>query len=144
MAGFAHFVVAIVRPVLVLMAKGGSVAFWTYPGGGLFLSFVTGTAGALGARRSALGALFVLFAFASKSGYPAAVMPIVFAGSGRERLRGDCNASAGGKPRYQGANIDKMKNTVGMTAKERVTKYTYNDTGALSGIYGRAIRRKKE
>ncbi|HUF61334.1 MAG TPA: hypothetical protein VMN36_04615 [Verrucomicrobiales bacterium] len=74
LVGFAYFVVAIVGPLAVLAAKGGSVAFWTYPGRGLFWSFLAGTAGAL-------GALFVLFAFASRGGYPAAVMSIVFAGA---------------------------------------------------------------
>jgi len=68
--GVAYFVVAILGPAALLLAKG---ATWQMPVKGLGWSFVAGVVGAI-------GAFCVLLAFGAK-GSPAAVMSIVFAGA---------------------------------------------------------------
>lgn len=68
--GIAYFLVAIVAPFLVLVAKGAS---WHYPGPGMKWSLLAGIVGAL-------GAFGVLLAFGAK-GSPAVVMSIIFAGA---------------------------------------------------------------
>jgi drug/metabolite transporter (DMT)-like permease len=68
--GVAYFLVAILGPVLLLLARG---ATWSFPLKGLGWSLVAGVVGAL-------GALGVLLAFGAK-GNPTVVMSIVFAGA---------------------------------------------------------------
>jgi drug/metabolite transporter (DMT)-like permease len=68
--GIAYFLVAIVAPLAVLIAKGAS---WQYPGPGMKWSLIAGIVGAL-------GAFGVLLAFGAK-GSPAVVMSIIFAGA---------------------------------------------------------------
>lgn len=70
LVGVAYFLVAILGPLLILLAKGAN---WSFPVKGTAWSLVAGVMGAL-------GALFVLLAFGAK-GTPAAVMSIVFAGA---------------------------------------------------------------
>ncbi|MEN9020563.1 MAG: hypothetical protein GWQ05_00765 [Verrucomicrobiaceae bacterium] len=70
LVGVAYFLVAILGPIIILIAKG---ADWSFPMRGSAWSLVAGIVGAL-------GALFVLLAFGAK-GTPAAVMAIVFAGA---------------------------------------------------------------
>lgn len=71
--GLAYFLVAVLAPAALLLIKGGSVAFWNYPGKGFGWSLLAGTVGAI-------GALGVLLAFGAK-GTPAVVMSIIFAGA---------------------------------------------------------------
>ncbi len=71
--GLAYFLVAVLAPIAILALKGGSVAFWNYPGRGFRWSLLAGTVGAI-------GALGVLLAFGAK-GTPAVVMSIIFAGA---------------------------------------------------------------
>jgi len=71
--GIAYFLTAVLAPMLLLAARGASVAFWSYPGQGFWWSLVAGIVGAI-------GALGVLLAFGAK-GTPAVVMSIVFAGA---------------------------------------------------------------
>ena len=68
--GIAYFLVAIVAPLALLMARGAN---WNYPGPGMGWSLVAGVAGAL-------GAFGVLLAFGA-GGLPSVVMSIVFAGA---------------------------------------------------------------
>ena len=68
--GIAYFLVAIVAPLIVLVARG---ADWSYPGPGMKWSLIAGIVGAL-------GAFGVLLAFGAK-GSPAVVMSIIFAGA---------------------------------------------------------------
>jgi drug/metabolite transporter (DMT)-like permease len=70
LVGVAYFLVAILGPVLLLLAKG---AAWNFPLAGAGWSLLAGVVGAL-------GALGVLLAFGAK-GTPAVVMSIVFAGA---------------------------------------------------------------
>lgn len=73
LVGLAYFLTAVLAPMAILAAKGAPVAFWTYPGKGLWWSLIAGIVGAI-------GALGVLLAFGAK-GTPAVVMSIVFAGA---------------------------------------------------------------
>lgn len=68
--GIAYFLVAIVGPAAILLAKGAS---WKMPDGGVVWSLIAGIVGAL-------GAFCVLLAFGAK-GNPAVVMAIIFAGA---------------------------------------------------------------
>ena len=68
--GVAYFLIAVLAPLIMLIAKG---AKWNLPASGINWSLLAGTVGAL-------GAFFVLLAFANK-GTPAVVMSIVFAGA---------------------------------------------------------------
>ncbi len=68
--GVAYFVVAIVGPVIVMVANGVS---WNFTGSGMTWSFIAGAVGAI-------GAFGVLLAFGAK-GSPAVVMSIIFAGA---------------------------------------------------------------
>jgi len=69
--GIAYFLVAVLAPLFLLMAKG--VAFTGYTSKGMWWSLIAGIAGAI-------GALGVLLAFGAK-GNPTVVMSIVFAGA---------------------------------------------------------------
>src|SRR6059058_776341 len=69
--GVAYFLVAVLAPLAMLLAKGA--AFSGYTGRGMGWSLVAGIVGAI-------GAFGVLLAFGSK-GTPAVVMSIVFAGA---------------------------------------------------------------
>lgn len=69
--GIAYFLVAVLAPLGLLMAKG--VAFTGYTSKGMWWSLIAGIAGAI-------GALGVLLAFGAK-GNPTVVMSIVFAGA---------------------------------------------------------------
>ncbi|HEY6166977.1 MAG TPA: hypothetical protein VI454_02980 [Verrucomicrobiae bacterium] len=71
--GIAYFLTAVLAPAALLLSKGASVAFWTYPTKAFWWSLLGGTVGAI-------GALGVLLAFGAK-GTPAVVMSIVFAGA---------------------------------------------------------------
>jgi len=71
--GMAYFVTAVLAPILILAAKGSSIAFWNYPSKGFWWSLMAGVVGAV-------GALGVLLAFGAK-GKPAVVMSIIFAGA---------------------------------------------------------------
>jgi drug/metabolite transporter (DMT)-like permease len=71
--GIAYFLTAVLAPMAILLVKGSSIAFWTYPSQGLWWSLIGGTVGAI-------GALGVLLAFGAK-GSPAVVMSIIFAGA---------------------------------------------------------------
>ncbi len=71
--GLAYFLTAVLAPMAILAAKGGSLAFWEYPARGLWWSLIAGIVGAV-------GALGVLLAFGAK-GTPAVVMSIIFAGA---------------------------------------------------------------
>ncbi|MGB0583105.1 MAG: hypothetical protein ACPGVU_25755 [Limisphaerales bacterium] len=68
--GIAYFLVAVLAPAGILMAKGAS---WTFPSKGLWWSLFAGIVGAV-------GALGVLLAFGAK-GSPAVVMSLIFAGA---------------------------------------------------------------
>ena len=68
--GVAYFLIAVLAPLALLMAKG---AKWNFPASGINWSLLAGVVGAL-------GAFFVLLAFANK-GTPAVVMSIIFAGA---------------------------------------------------------------
>lgn len=68
--GIAYFLVAVLAPVVILMANG---ATWDLPMKGAGWSLFAGTAGAV-------GAFAILLAFGAK-GTPAVVMSIVFAGA---------------------------------------------------------------
>lgn len=68
--GVAYFLIAVLAPLALLLAKG---ATWSLPAKGINWSLLAGTVGAL-------GAFFVLLAFANK-GTPAVVMSIIFAGA---------------------------------------------------------------
>src|SRR5437870_6085176 len=69
--GVAYFLVAVLAPLAILLAKGA--AFSGYTGRGMGWSLVAGIVGAI-------GAFGVLLAFGAK-GTPAVVMSIVFAGA---------------------------------------------------------------
>src|SRR5207244_5703654 len=69
--GIAYFLVAVLAPLALLMAKGA--AFSGYTKDGAVMSLIAGIAGAV-------GAFGVLLAFGAK-GTPAVVMSIVFAGA---------------------------------------------------------------
>lgn len=68
--GIAYFLIAVLAPAGMLVAKGAS---WSMPTSALLWSLVAGVAGAV-------GAFCVLLAFGAK-GHPAAVMSIIFAGA---------------------------------------------------------------
>jgi hypothetical protein len=68
--GIAYFLVAVVAPIVAMLATGAS---WSFSGPGTAWSLAAGIMGAL-------GAFCVLLAFGAK-GSPAAVMSIVFAGA---------------------------------------------------------------
>lgn len=70
LVGVAYFLVAILAPLAILLARGASLAM---PGEGATWSLVAGMVGAV-------GALGVLLAMGAK-GQPAVVMAIVFAGA---------------------------------------------------------------
>lgn len=78
LVGFAYFLTAVLAPVAILMSKGASAAFWTYPAKGFWWSLIAGTVGAI-------GALGVLLAFGAApkptSAYVPVVMSIIFAGA---------------------------------------------------------------
>lgn len=68
--GVAYFLIAVLAPVTIMVAKG---ATWSMPAKGVIWSLIAGTVGAV-------GALGVLLAF-SKGGTPTVVMSIIFAGA---------------------------------------------------------------
>ena len=68
--GIAYFLIAVLAPLAILLSKG---AKWNMPSGAITWSLIAGVVGAL-------GAFFVLLAFASK-GTPSVVMAIIFAGA---------------------------------------------------------------
>lgn len=68
--GIAYFVIAVVAPLALLVARG---AGWDMPAKGIAWSLLAGTSGAI-------GAFCVLLAFGAK-GQPAVVMSIIFAGA---------------------------------------------------------------
>ncbi|MDA1314572.1 MAG: hypothetical protein O2968_14630 [Acidobacteria bacterium] len=68
--GVAYFLVAVLAPVVILIANGTT---WDLPTKGVGWSLIAGTAGAV-------GAFAILLAFGAK-GTPAVVMSIVFAGA---------------------------------------------------------------
>ena len=68
--GVAYFLIAVLAPLGLLMSKGVK---WNMPGGAIGWSLIAGVVGAL-------GAFFVLLAFANK-GTPSVVMSIIFAGA---------------------------------------------------------------
>lgn len=68
--GVAYFLIAVLAPLALLISKG---AKWSMPGGAIGWSLIAGVVGAL-------GAFFVLLAFANK-GTPSVVMSIIFAGA---------------------------------------------------------------
>ena len=68
--GIAYFLIAVLAPLAILLSKG---AKWNLPAGAISWSLIAGTVGAL-------GAFFVLLAFANK-GTPSVVMSIIFAGA---------------------------------------------------------------
>ena len=68
--GVAYFLVAVLAPAGMLVAKGAS---WTMTTQGVMWSLIAGILGAI-------GAFGVLLAFGAK-GHPAAVMSIIFAGA---------------------------------------------------------------
>ena len=70
LVGIAYFLVAVLAPLVALVAGGAS---WRFTGGGVFWSLVAGIAGAI-------GAFCVLLAFGAR-GSPAVVMSIIFAGA---------------------------------------------------------------
>ncbi len=75
LVGIAYFLVAILGPIIIMLAKGAN---WSFSPKGSFWSLTAGIVGAL-------GALFVLLAFGAKEsptfgkGNPAVVMTIIFA-----------------------------------------------------------------
>ena len=73
LVGLMYFLVAVLAPAAMLLAKGQSINVFTYPKAGLNWSSVAGVLGAV-------GAFGVLLAFGAK-GSPAVVMSIVFAGA---------------------------------------------------------------
>ena len=73
LVGLAYFATAVLAPLIMILVKGGNWRFWEYPGPGVWLSFVAGIAGAI-------GAFAVLLAFGA-GGKPAVVMSIIFAGA---------------------------------------------------------------
>ena len=73
LVGLAYFATAVLAPLILIIVKGGNWRFWEYPGPGVWLSFVAGIAGAI-------GAFAVLLAFGA-GGKPAVVMSIIFAGA---------------------------------------------------------------
>jgi drug/metabolite transporter (DMT)-like permease len=68
--GIAYFLIAVLAPLALLLKNGVK---WQMPGGAIFWSLLAGVVGAL-------GAFFVLLAFANK-GMPSVVMSIIFAGA---------------------------------------------------------------
>ena len=68
--GLAYFLVAVLAPIGILIAKG---ATWSMPSKGITWSLIAGMVGAI-------GALGVLLAFGAK-GTPPVVMSIIFAGA---------------------------------------------------------------
>ena len=68
--GIAYFLIAVLAPAAMLLAKGAS---WSMPARGIGWSLAAGTVGAI-------GAFGVLLAFGAK-GQPAVVMSIIFAGA---------------------------------------------------------------
>ena len=78
LVGLAYFLTAVLAPLIILAAKGSSLAFWTYPSKGFWWSLIAGIVGAI-------GALGVLLAFGAapdpKPAYVPVVMSIIFAGA---------------------------------------------------------------
>ncbi len=70
LVGAAYFLIAVLAPVAILLAKGAS---WKMPGGGITWSLIAGAVGAI-------GALGVVLAFGA-GGKPPVVMSIIFAGA---------------------------------------------------------------
>ena len=70
LVGVAYFLVAVLAPIVALVARGAS---WTFTSGGVTWSLIAGISGAI-------GAFCVLMAFGAK-GSPAVVMSIIFAGA---------------------------------------------------------------
>ncbi|MFQ5719532.1 MAG: hypothetical protein ACE5IK_08265 [Acidobacteriota bacterium] len=70
LVGIAYFLVAVLAPLVALLAGGAS---WRFTSGGVFWSLLAGIAGAI-------GAFCVLLAFGAR-GSPAVVMSIIFAGA---------------------------------------------------------------
>lgn len=68
--GLAYFLVAVIGPASIMMARGAS---WSMPTKGLTISILAGAVGAI-------GAFGILLAFGAK-GTPPVVMSIVFAGA---------------------------------------------------------------
>ena len=68
--GVAYFLIAVLAPLAILLKNDVK---WQMPGGAIFWSLMAGVVGAL-------GAFFVLLAFANK-GMPSVVMSIIFAGA---------------------------------------------------------------
>ena len=68
--GVAYFLIAVLAPLALLLKNNVK---WQMPGGAIFWSLMAGVVGAL-------GAFFVLLAFANK-GMPSVVMSIIFAGA---------------------------------------------------------------
>ena len=68
--GISYFLIAVLAPLALLIKNGVK---WQMPGGAIFWSLLAGVVGAL-------GAFFVLLAFANK-GMPSVVMSIIFAGA---------------------------------------------------------------
>ncbi len=68
--GIAYFLIAVLAPAAIIIAKGAS---WSMPTGAVVWSLLAGVVGAV-------GAFGVLLAFGAK-GHPAAVMSIIFAGA---------------------------------------------------------------
>ena len=68
--GVAYFLIAVLAPLAILLKNGVE---WKMPGSAIWWSLLAGVVGAL-------GAFFVLLAFANK-GTPSVVMSIIFAGA---------------------------------------------------------------
>ena len=68
--GIAYVVVAVLAPIIMMIANGSD---WSMTGKGTTLSFIAGVVGAV-------GAFAVLLAFGAK-GHPAVVMSLIFAGA---------------------------------------------------------------
>jgi len=73
LVGLMYFIVAVLAPAVMLLARGQSLNVFTYPKDGLVWASIAGILGAI-------GAFGVLLAFGAK-GHPAVVMSIVFAGA---------------------------------------------------------------
>ena len=73
LVGVAYFLIAVLAPIVMILVRGGSIAFWEYPFEGNQMSLIAGILGAV-------GAFGVLLAFDAK-GSPAVVMSIIFAGA---------------------------------------------------------------
>ncbi|MEO8352584.1 MAG: hypothetical protein ABI680_12680 [Chthoniobacteraceae bacterium] len=75
--GIAYFIVAILGPIIVLKAEGGPLNFFAYPSKGLWLSFIAGSVGAIGA----FGVLLAFGAAPNPRTYVPVIMSIIFAGA---------------------------------------------------------------